>query len=97
MYLYKGSGDPIIASVWVLPIENVVMAPDAAVAAVVIANVTAARCKRVDNILLGRVLGAGAFGQVHIGAQPAEFSLFVVWWFVAVSRPCHAHVMHARR
>lgn len=32
-----------------------------------IANVTAAACPVVGDITLGRVLGSGAFGTVHIG------------------------------
>jgi hypothetical protein len=66
MLLYKRSGEPVEAVLWVLPIQNVALGT-ANVAAVCIANVTAARCKRVERLTLGRMLGSGAFGRVHIG------------------------------
>jgi hypothetical protein len=66
MLLYKRSGEPVEVALWVLPIQNVALAATN-VAAVCVANVTAARCKRVERLTLGRLLGSGAFGRVHIG------------------------------
>lgn len=65
--LYKKTGEPLVATLWVLPVESVALASTTA-AVVCVANITAARCKRVQAITLGRVLGEGAFGRVHIGA-----------------------------
>lgn len=44
-------------------------------ALVFLANITASTLKRVKQVTLGRTLGAGAFGTVHIGTCRPSFRL----------------------
>lgn len=69
LLLYRSSGQPFQAAVLAMPLAD--RRGGCASCWLCVCDVTAASCPRVNDITLGRVLGAGAFGTVHIGAPPA--------------------------
>ena len=83
LLLYKRCGEPFVGTVWVLPVRATPRAA-ADIAVVCIGNVTG-RCRKVQNLTLGRVLGAGAFGRVHIGVLSSHPHVDTTHILLAVS------------
>lgn len=68
LLLYRSDGEPFQAGVLAMPLRD--RRGRSSRCWMCVCDLTAASCPRVGDITLGRVLGAGAFGTVHIGAVP---------------------------
>ena len=64
--LYRSNGKPVMMCLWVFALSAQVMR-GLPLSLVFFANLTATSLKRVKQITLGRFLGAGAYGSVHVG------------------------------
>eukprot|EP00892_Ulva_mutabilis_P000343 jgi/Ulvmu1/10309/UM060_0111.1 len=65
LLLYRGTGEPFQAGVLAMPLPD--RRGRIASCWLCVCDITAACCPCVGELTLGRVLGAGAFGTVHIG------------------------------